>query len=74
MTNIRRDHMDLHGSVLNYRKVKGKLLSQLSESGFAVINADDPASKFYLSQIHSPTLTVGQHESAELTATIVERI
>ncbi len=73
LTNVRRDHMDLHGSVLNYRKVKGRLLSQLAEQGFAVLNADDPASESYLNKINNPTLTVGQHRPAELTATVVER-
>jgi UDP-N-acetylmuramoyl-L-alanyl-D-glutamate--2,6-diaminopimelate ligase len=73
LTNVRRDHLDLHQSVTNYRRVKGRLLSQLSPEGFAVINADDPASGSYLRQLNNPVLTVGQHRPAELTATIIER-
>jgi UDP-N-acetylmuramoyl-L-alanyl-D-glutamate--2,6-diaminopimelate ligase len=73
LTNVRRDHLDLHGSVRNYRSVKGRLLSQLTGEGFAVINADDPASNFYLRELENPVLTVGQKCPAELTATVVER-
>lgn len=73
LTNVRRDHMDLHGSVRNYRAVKGRLLAQLTGEGFAVINADDPASHFYLRELDNPVLTVGQKCPAELTATVVER-
>jgi len=73
VTNVRRDHLDYHGSILNYRNAKGRLFKQLRRGGFAVINADDPASKFYLSRLDHPVLTVGQRSGAELTATVVER-
>jgi len=73
LTNLRRDHLDLHGSVLNYRKTKARLFQQLKPHGFVVINVDDPASQFVLSQISSPVITVGQREPADITATVVER-
>lgn len=73
LTNVRRDHLDYHGSVVNYRRAKGRLLEQLGPHGFAVINADDPASKFFLSEIDNPVLTIGMHTAAELTATVIER-
>jgi len=73
VTNVRRDHIDYHGSVFNYRKIKGRLLRHLSPSGFGVINADDPGSKFIWSKMENPMLTVGLHSEAELMATVVER-
>ncbi len=73
LTNMRRDHLDYHGSVLNYRRAKARLFQQLKPHGFAVINADDPASKFLLKGLKHPTITVGMRMPAELTATVVER-
>ena len=73
LTNVRREHLDYHGSLLNYRKAKGRLFSQLGPHGFAVINADDPASKSFLAKLDHPVLTIGMHSAAELTATVIER-
>ena len=73
LTNVRRDHLDFHGSVLNYHNAKAKLLRQLRPQGFAVINTDDPASKIILSKLENPVLTVGMQHSAELTASVIER-
>ncbi len=73
LTNARRDHLDYHGSVLNYRKAKARLFEHLKPGGFVVINADDPASEFFLSKLDQPVLTIGMRRPAELTATIVER-
>jgi UDP-N-acetylmuramoyl-L-alanyl-D-glutamate--2,6-diaminopimelate ligase len=73
LTNLRRDHIDFHGSVLNYRKAKARLFEQLKPHGFAVINADDPGNKLVLSKLDAPVITVGQHEPAEITATVIER-
>ena len=73
LTNVRRDHLDYHGSLLNYRKAKARLFSQLGPHGFAVINADDPTSKLFLAKLDHPVLTIGMHTAAELTATVIER-
>jgi len=73
VTNVRRDHLDLHGSVMNYRKTKGRLLRQLRPEGCAVLNADDAGSKLFLSKLENPVLTVGMRFPAELTAEVVER-
>jgi len=73
LTNMRRDHLEYHGSVLNYRRAKASLFQQLKPGGFAVVNADDPASKFLLKGLDHPAITVGMRMPAELTATVVER-
>ena len=73
LTNIRRDHLDLHGSVKNYRTAKRRIFDHLKPGGFAVLNADDAASQELQHELNCPTITVGLHSHAELTATIVEQ-
>jgi UDP-N-acetylmuramoyl-L-alanyl-D-glutamate--2,6-diaminopimelate ligase len=73
LTNLRRDHVDLHGSVMNYRKTKARLFEQLKPSGFCVLNADDPGSQAIMPKLNAPVITVGQREPAEIMATVLER-
>jgi len=73
VTNVRRDHLDYHGSVENYRQAKARVFELLAPQGLAVINADDPASVQYLTRIDGPVLTVGIERPAEITATVVEQ-
>lgn len=73
LTNIRRDHLDEHGSVLNYRRAKGRLFSQLKPHGFAVLSTDDPASQYFLKKLECPVLTYGMRNPAEITARVIER-
>ncbi|MBC8356665.1 MAG: UDP-N-acetylmuramoyl-L-alanyl-D-glutamate--2,6-diaminopimelate ligase [Planctomycetes bacterium] len=73
LTNLRRDHVDLHGSVMNYRKTKARLFEQLKPNGFCVLNADDAGSQAILPNLDAPVITVGQREPAEITATVIER-
>ena len=49
------------------------MLKQLSPGGFAVLNADDPVCRRFLSLVDGAALTIGIENQAELTATIVER-
>ena len=73
ITNIRRNRLEYHNSVENYRKAKAKLLEHLSPEGLTVLNADDPASMQLLSRIDSPVLTVGTGETAQLAAIVTEQ-
>ena len=43
VTNIAEDHLDRHYSMENYIFLKSKLLRNMRESEFAVLNSDDPA-------------------------------
>lgn len=44
-TNLTRDHLDYHCSMSSYLDAKTKLFSEhLKETGFAVLNSDDPSS------------------------------
>lgn len=73
VTNVRRDHLDYHSTIEDYRLAKSKLFRHLAPEGVAVINADDPTSAGYLSQIERPVLTVGVRSAAELTGILVEQ-
>ncbi|MBN2218247.1 MAG: UDP-N-acetylmuramoyl-L-alanyl-D-glutamate--2,6-diaminopimelate ligase [Pirellulales bacterium] len=73
VTNVRRDHLDYHKTIEDYRSAKAKSLDYLAPEGLAVVNADDPTSAALLSKIDGPVLSVGIHAAAEITATVVER-
>ncbi len=73
LTNLRRDHLDTHGSPGNYRRAKERLFAQLKDTGFAVVNADDPGSQQVLPKLNCPVITVGQRQPAEVTAHVLER-
>ncbi|MCU0647946.1 MAG: UDP-N-acetylmuramoyl-L-alanyl-D-glutamate--2,6-diaminopimelate ligase [Gemmatimonadaceae bacterium] len=42
-TNLTRDHLDYHGTMEAYFAAKALLVDALTETGTAVVNADDPA-------------------------------
>lgn len=73
LTNLRRDHMDLHGSVKNYHRAKRRLFQHLKAGGFVVANADDPESHSLLAQLDVPVMTFGMRQDAELQGSIAER-
>jgi UDP-N-acetylmuramoyl-L-alanyl-D-glutamate--2,6-diaminopimelate ligase len=72
-TNIRHDHLDLHGTYERYWEAKARLFSQLAPEGVAVVNADDRGSAELLELIDTPALSVGIDSAAEITATIIEQ-
>lgn len=74
VTNVRRDHLDYHHTMHDYRLAKSRLFHFLVPEGIAVINADDPTAAGYLTQIDGPVLTVGIHSAAEITAEVYERL
>jgi UDP-N-acetylmuramoyl-L-alanyl-D-glutamate--2,6-diaminopimelate ligase len=74
VTNVRRNHLEHHGSVANYRRAKARLFDYLGPDGLVVLNADDPACARYLATLQHPVLTVGQKSLGEVTAILVERV
>jgi UDP-N-acetylmuramoyl-L-alanyl-D-glutamate--2,6-diaminopimelate ligase len=72
VTNVRRDHLDYHQTMLGYRLAKSRIFRHLSAEAFAVINADDPTAASYLHQVDGPVLTVGIRNAAEIMATPLE--
>ena len=73
ITNVRRDHLDYHQSIDDYRRTKSQIFPLLTGEGFAVLNVDDPTTAGYLPQLTGPVLTVGMNSNAELMAVEVER-
>jgi UDP-N-acetylmuramoyl-L-alanyl-D-glutamate--2,6-diaminopimelate ligase len=73
LTNLRREHVQRHGSLENYRNAKRRVFSHLKSSGFAVFNGDDHGSREMLHTLDVPALTFGLYGEAELSATVVER-
>ncbi len=73
LTNIRRDHLDLHNTPRGYRKAKRLLSSLLKTGGIAVVNADDHHCRNLLPKLRSATLTYALHAEADVTATVIER-
>lgn len=73
VTNVRRDHLDYHRTVGDYRLAKSRLFDHLAPEGLAVINADDPTAAGYLDMLGGPVLTVGVRSAAEISGRLVER-
>lgn len=73
VTNVRRDHLDYHGTHRDYRLAKSRLFDHLAAEGFVVINADDPTAAGYLHLLDGPVLTVAMRSAAEITGRLLER-
>jgi UDP-N-acetylmuramoyl-L-alanyl-D-glutamate--2,6-diaminopimelate ligase len=72
-TNVRRDHLDYHGTVRKYQAAKARLLDYLLPEGFAVVNVDDPVAAGLLAKVDGPVLSVAIDGAAEVTAQPVEQ-
>ncbi|MBI5779007.1 MAG: UDP-N-acetylmuramoyl-L-alanyl-D-glutamate--2,6-diaminopimelate ligase [Planctomycetes bacterium] len=46
-TNLTRDHLDFHKTPNQYKQAKAILFKNLSAESIAILNADDPVSKYY---------------------------
>lgn len=73
LTNLRRDHLDYHGSLSEYHRAKINLFAQLSSQGMAVINVDDPASRAAAPLLPGSVMTIGMQRPADVTALMVDR-
>jgi UDP-N-acetylmuramoylalanine--D-glutamate ligase len=56
-TNVTSDHLDRHGSVEAYRRVKRRLADLVPADGRLVVNADDPVSAAYTERRRDMTVT-----------------
>ena len=74
LTNIRRDHLDYHGSVEAYRNAKLHVFDYLKLDGIAICNVDDRVTDAAIHLIEQPVLTVGiQPTTCSVSGTPVER-
>jgi UDP-N-acetylmuramoyl-L-alanyl-D-glutamate--2,6-diaminopimelate ligase len=74
ITNLRRDHLDYHGTLANYHHAKIGLVNYLRPGGVAVINADDPESVKHAPLLPGRVISVGMHAPADVTARLLERV
>ncbi|MBR5626356.1 MAG: hypothetical protein IKW74_01885, partial [Thermoguttaceae bacterium] len=61
LTNIRRDHLDYHRTVDQYRRTKMQIFKYLKKDAIAICNLDDRVSDAVLHLIDCPTMTVGMY-------------
>lgn len=73
-TNVRQDHLDVHGTIANYRRIQTRLVERLKTGGLVVLNADDRFLNQWSRRIDRPTLTYGLRNPADVTADIIEQL
>jgi UDP-N-acetylmuramoylalanine--D-glutamate ligase len=59
-TNVTSDHLDRHGSLEAYRKVKRRLAELVDPAGALVLNADDPVVRQYRNGATAAVVTYGR--------------
>ncbi|MDR1925035.1 MAG: UDP-N-acetylmuramyl-tripeptide synthetase [Planctomycetaceae bacterium] len=73
LTNIRRDHIDFHGTVEQYRRAKLGIFKYAKKKALAVCNVDDKITGAILPLIDHPLLSTGIRNQAEVNSILVER-
>jgi UDP-N-acetylmuramoyl-L-alanyl-D-glutamate--2,6-diaminopimelate ligase len=71
-TTVDSARLDLHHTVKNYRDAQRRVIDYLSPTGLAIVNADDPVSCRWLSEIAGPALTYGLGDEAQINGVVVE--
>jgi UDP-N-acetylmuramoyl-L-alanyl-D-glutamate--2,6-diaminopimelate ligase len=74
VTNVRRDHLEYHTTLANYRASKARIFDYLAESRPAVLNLDDTVCGELARSMGRPALTFGMVNNADVTAVVVERL
>ena len=64
ITNITREHLNIHKTFENYIECKSTLFKQVVKDGFSVLNIDDPFYERILSSSHGKILTYGYDKDA----------
>lgn len=74
LTNLRRDHLDYHRTVDQYRRAKMHIFDFLKKDAIAICNVDDRVTDAALHLINCATLTIGiQPTECAVAGTPVER-
>lgn len=60
-TNLTQDHLDFHGTMEEYRRVKGLLFAQCDT---AVLNLDDEAGRYYSERVPCGKVTYSENKDA----------
>ena len=67
-TNITQDHLDYHHSIDEYLLAKGKLFQQVKDTGFSVVNLDDPKSDQIIALAKGEVLSYAINKEADFQA------
>lgn len=67
-TNLTQDHLDWHRTMENYRSTKLRWFSSIPEDKTAVINVDDPSSKYFVDVAKAKIVTYGIDNEADIKA------
>ena len=70
-TNLTRDHLDYHGTEQAYREAKLRLFREQPETGYVVMNADDPQVSHFISAARGKVVTYAVDRPADYRATNV---
>lgn len=71
-TNLTLDHLDYHGTMLNYIHAKKMFFDGLSKNAFALVNADDKNGQVMLQNTQARKLTYGVKTMADYKVKIIE--
>ena len=71
-TNLASDHLDYHITPEEYRDAKANLFQKLSPTDWAILNADDPASKYYAERTRAKITKYSTKDSADVTARVLD--
>lgn len=72
-TNLSVEHLDYHANIRNYRTEKLKLVKGLNSDSFAILNADDNASKHFAECTKAQVVWYGiKKKNADVAAEILQ--
>jgi UDP-N-acetylmuramoyl-L-alanyl-D-glutamate--2,6-diaminopimelate ligase len=72
LTNIYRDHLDLHGTEEEYALTKLRWLKSVAEKGIIIVNLDFPESERCLKFLEYRAQTVSLKRKADIRGSVVE--
>lgn len=71
-SNITRDHLDYHGTVLNYMNAKKAFFDMLGPDSFALINEDDKSGRYMVQNTRAKVYTYSLRTDADFRGKILE--
>jgi UDP-N-acetylmuramoyl-L-alanyl-D-glutamate--2,6-diaminopimelate ligase len=72
-TNLSHEHLDYHRTVTAYRDAKARLFEGLRPGSFAILNADEPDSKYFAGRTQAQIIWYGMKNKADVTAEVIFR-
>lgn len=67
-TNLKREHLDNHGTFENYLEAKTKLFQYTKKNGACIINNDDEYNEYFKDAANAKIITYGINTKADLVA------